>query len=242
MFFRNRPRRRPQSPFAAQALEARTLLAATAGFDGQTLTIRGTDASERVSIGPGASPSLTSVVSDGQLILQVATHRIQHIKALMRGGNDTLAVDLKGRDVATVTIHMGQGQFENVSLSQGRIGTLNLTGQAAGTQRVDLRQVSVGQQASFSLASPTSRSFVTWREGTVNRLTAQLGGGNDRFELSQVTVAGATVDLGEGNDTLLLNNTVVSSGHLRGGLGDDLFLMAGGRSKASFDGFERAWV
>ena len=242
MFFRNRLRRRPQPPVAAQALEARALLAATAGFDGQTLTIRGTDAHERVSIGPGGSPSLTSVVSDGRVILQVPTQRIQHIKALMRGGNDTLAVDLKDRDVATVTIHMGLGQFESVSLSRGRVGTLTMTGQATDVHRVDLRQVSVGQQANLSFANLTSRDSVSWREGRVNRLNAQLGGGNDRLALQQVTVSGATVDMGEGDDTLMLNGSFVTSGQLQGGLGADLFVVSGGHSGAAFDGFERAWI
>ena len=199
MFFRNKARRRPSTtPVAAQALESRALMSATAGVSNNTLTITGTAGNDRVVV--DSFGSSTRVQANGST-KYFPSSQISSLVVNLGAGNDSFTLRHGKMQFDRVAINMGTGTDESLEVQANLIKTLIVDARSTTTYATMFRTTVTTLQADFGAGA--DRFFIN--SGTViDRIKLNMGGGDDKLQLlTKSGIRTGQINLGDGNDSVL---------------------------------------
>lgn len=244
MFFGNKRRRRPQSVSApVQALEAREMKSATASYDGNNLTIQGTESDDYVTYDrfyrfwPGEY--VNQVRSNGALILEWKGAAPANLNASMSWGNDTLLI--RGDSYSdpifmySVNIDTGTryGSLDKVSISRVNTAVLTIRSGASVASLIDLSEVTSRLSTRIETSQPSGYSSYDYaypnfstdqvkiNNSKLGSFTLNTGAGADYVKLSTTRASSTYIDLGQGNDALDVYNPSLGTITINGGGGLD---------------------
>lgn len=223
MFTRNTRRRSTASnttpTAAAESLETRSLLSATASLANGTLTITGTEGDDRVTVLQYGNDQIRVLLGNGREWGPQSTAGIRSIVANMGGGNDALTIRPTRTQLDQVRVNMGTGGSEYVQVEANYVRSVQIEGRQ--TQLEASIWNSIGTlRAEFGNGSDA----LQLNRAAVDQIFAEMGGGNDTVSLAnQSTVRNGRVNLGDGDDQLRIASNSRISADLFGGSGRDSF-------------------
>jgi hypothetical protein len=204
---------------AAESLETRSLLSATATLANGTLTITGTEGGDRVVVDQYGNDQVRVVLGGGRTAGPFRTAAINSIVANMGGGNDSLAILPTQTQVGEIRVNMGRGGNDFLQINTNYVGSLGIDGRQTQLDAAVFGAVGT-LRANFGGGSDKLKLL----NASVDRIFAEMGGGNDELSLSSVSdVRGGSVQMGSGDDAVKIASNSRIRADLFGGSGRDYF-------------------
>ena len=227
-----------------ESLEVRRLMAndLSASVNMGTLSISGSAGNDRVSVVIGSQSTVVRNLNTGGAIGTFANSAYSSVRANMGNGTDTFELNANNlKTLDSVFVNMGGGSKEGIYIHSTRMNNLNIDARNAFGTGVTLTGIGVTGTANIDFGNDAARDWINIHSNSsINRLQANMGGGDDIVTLRKTSIATASIDLGSGNDEFgAMDNSFVGSGVIDGGDGTDRVRTSGARVGARLNSFER---
>jgi len=213
-------RRRPHNnTIAAQVLESRALLSASAALKNNVLTITGTPGGDNILVQNYGA--YTRVVANGQTINTTPTSAVKQIVVNTGSGSDALTIAHGWAQFDRITINMGTGNNERLYLSTNLVKNLVVDGSQTQINATLSNTTITRMDATFGNYND---KLILQNNSVVDTMSTNMGGGNDSVTLSSgAAVNSGTLDMNSGDDYFARLRTTKITATIQGGSGGDWF-------------------